>query len=106
MCLASLLSLSLGVPNPMEVPKDSIVVRISEAVSLFLPEDEGKFEHVLDRERWDVLLDELETVYILVGFFLRQNRWLVEPSKTVDQSLKCFLIPLTVTLVLCLAKLF
>ena len=79
---------------------------IRECIALLLAENASQVEHVFDGQRWDVRLDQRETVHVLVSFLLGENGWLVEPTETVDELLESRLVALAVTSVLCLAKLF
>ena len=74
-------------------------------MTLLFSEQLRHLEHILNRQRWDVLLHQLKTVHILVSFLLRKNRRLVEATESINESFKCLLVALTVTSVLCLAQL-
>ena len=89
----------------MEVPQDSIVVGIHEVVAEFFSENESQLCDILNRERWDVRLHQLQTVNIFVGFLLRKDRRFVEATKTINELLEGFLVALAIALVLSLTKL-
>lgn len=54
----------------MEVPQDSIIIGVIQAVTLLFSENEGHLGHILDRKRRNEGLDKLEAVDVLLSFFL------------------------------------
>lgn len=79
-------------------------MRIVQAVTLFFLQDVSQLFDVLDRERWDVCLDELEAVNVFVCFFFRQDRGLVEATKSVYELLERFLVTAAIAIVLGFAE--